>query len=97
MSIKPNKLNVDGEEFLTLNNPKGKGVLVYDPRTKFNGVDRNLIWMVVGGQAHPLNGASKEITPSLKWPRDADSSAWKKTGLDPYIATEAIEIVFGNK
>lgn len=53
--------------------------------------------MVVGGEAYPLNGASKNITPSLKWPRDAYSPTWQKTGIDPYMATDAIEIVFGNK
>lgn len=96
-AIEPNNLRVGGAEFKTLDNPKGQGVFVYDPRTNFNGVKRNLIWLVIDDQAYPLNGASKNITPSLKWPREADSSTWKKTGLDQYIATEAIEIVFSNR
>ena len=94
-SVEPNKLKVGGREFKTMNNPKGEGVFVYDPRTKFNGVKRYLIWMVISDEAYPLNGPSKMITPSLKWPREADSEVWKSTGLSPYSTTEAIDIVFG--
>jgi hypothetical protein len=39
----PNNLGVSGREFKTKPNPKGKGLFVYDPRTKFNGAKRNLI------------------------------------------------------
>ena len=93
----PNQLNIGGREFKTLDNPRGEGVFVYDPRTRFNGVQRYLIWMVIEDEAYPLNGAIKNLTPDLKWPRDAkDPDIWKKTGLDPYMATEAINIVFGD-
>lgn len=92
----PNELNVGGREFKTLDNPKGEGVFVYDPRTSFSGVKRNLIWIVIDDEAYPLNGASKNLTPDLKWPREADPDIWKKTSLDPYVATEAINIVFGD-
>ncbi len=95
-SIAPNQLKVGGREFLTMNNPKGDGVFVYDPRTNFDGVERKLIWIVLIDKAYPLNGASKKITPSLIWPRDADPEIWEKTGLSPYSATEAIQIIFGN-
>jgi hypothetical protein len=93
----PNKLGVGGREFRTKPNPKGEGVFVYDPRMEFGGVQRNLIWLVVNDSAYPLNGPSKTLTPSLKWPREADQAVWRATGLDPYLATEAIEIVFGPK
>ena len=92
----PNKLGVGGREFKTKPNPKGAGVFVFDPRTTFSGVKRNLIWLVIDDEAYPLNGPSKKLTPSLKWPREADPKTWKKTGLDPFMATEAIEIVFGS-
>lgn len=92
--LEPNKLAVGGREFKTVNNPKGEGVLVFDPRTRFNGVKRYLIWLVVNDMAYPLNGASKNLTPSLKWPREAEPKIWKSTGLDPYSATEVIEFVF---
>jgi hypothetical protein len=92
----PNNLKVGGAEFKTKPNPKGTGVFVYDPRTRFNGVQRNLVWLVIEDEAYPLNGPSKTLTPELKWPREAAPSLWKQTGLDPYSATEALKIVFGS-
>jgi len=91
----PNKLQVGGREFKTKINPTGEGVLVYDPRTRFNGIKRNLIWLVLNDTAYPLNGPSKMLTPHLKWPREVPEREWAKTGLSPFNATEAIEIVFG--
>ena len=93
----PNKLGVAGREFNTKPNPKGEGVFVYDHRTRFKGAKRNLIWLVINHKAYPLNGPSKTITPSLQWPREADQKVWESTGLNPYMATEAIEIVFGSE
>lgn len=93
----PNKLGVGGREFRTKPNPKGEGVFVYDPRTEFAGVQRNLIWLIVKNTAYALNGPSKTLTPSLKWPREADQAIWRTTSLDPHAATEAIEIVFGSR
>ena len=91
----PNELGVGGREFRTKVNPKGQGIFVYDPRTRFSGVKRNLIWLVINNTAYPLNGPSKKLTPSLRWPREANEAVWKTTGLNQYMATEAIEIVFG--
>jgi hypothetical protein len=96
-SLVPNKLGVGGAEFKTKNNTKGDGIFVFNPKTEFNGTKRYLIWLVIKDEAYPLNGPSKMITPDLKWPREANPDIWKKTGLDPYIATEAIEIVYGQK
>jgi hypothetical protein len=95
LALQPNKLKVGGAEFKTKPNPKGVGVFVYDPRTRFNGVQRNLVWLVIQDEAYPLNGTSKTLTPGLKWPREVEPKLWKQTGLDPYSATEAIKIVFG--
>ena len=91
----PNDLGVGGREFRTKPTPKGAGVFVYDPRTRFHGGERKLIWLVVRDVAYPLNGASKNLTQSLNWPREADPKVWKTTRLDPYMATEAIKIMFG--
>jgi len=90
----PNDLGVGGREFRTKPNPKGAGVFVCDPRTRFHGVERKLIWLVVHDEAYALNGASKNLTPTLKWPREADPKVWKSTGLDPYSPQEALAIVF---
>ena len=91
----PNELQVGGGEFKTKINPKGKGGFVYDPRTRFNGVERNLLWLVLDDTAYPLNGPSKMLTPQLKWPREVSEIKWEKTGLSPFFASEAIEIIFG--
>ena len=96
-ALEPNELGVGGREFNTKPNPNGEGVFVYDSRHRFNGIERKLIWIVLDDTAYPLNGPSKKITPFLGWPRDVDSQLWKKTGLSPYMATAAIEIVFGKK
>jgi hypothetical protein len=96
-ALEPNELGVGGAEFRTKPNEKGDGVFVYDPRTRFNGVEKYLIWLVIEDAAYPLNGPSKMLTPSLRWPREVKSSIWEKTGFDPYVATEAINIVFGIK
>jgi len=90
----PNELNVAGREFRTKPNPKGAGVFVYDPRTRFQGVERKLIWLVVRDEAYPLNGASKNLSRTLKWPREADPKVWKSTGIDPYSTQESLAIVF---
>lgn len=66
------------------------------PRTWFLGVERYVIWMVIGGNVYPLNSPSKMVSPSLPWPREALEATWKKTNLSPYsAASDAIEIIFG--
>jgi hypothetical protein len=91
----PNKLPVGGREFTTKKNPKGEGTFVYDPRTIFSGVKRNLIWLVLDDTAYPLNGPSSMLTPKLQWPWEVAVNRWGKTGLSPFSAAEAIEIIFG--
>ena len=92
-----NNLGIDPSDLRKKANPKGDGVFVYVPQTRFSGVERYVLWMVIDGRAYPLNGATKDITPTLQWPRDAPDDRWKRTGLSPFSATEAIEIVFGGQ
>jgi hypothetical protein len=95
-SVESNNLNVTSGDFRTRKNPKGDGVFVYVPRTRFFGVERYVIWMVIDSKAYALNGPSKMVTPSLPWPRDADEATWVKTGINKYNgASEAIDILFG--
>lgn len=95
-AIETNKLNVTSNDLKAKKNPKGDGVFVYVPQTRYSGVERYVIWMVVDSQAYALNSPSKMVTPSLPWPRDADEATWNKTGINKYNgASEAIEIVFG--
>jgi hypothetical protein len=91
-----NKLGVTASHLHSLANPAGDGTFVYVPETRFHGVERYIIWLVLDGQAYPLNGATKgTVTPTLPWPREASEAHWARTGLDPYTATGAIKIVFG--
>ena len=90
MKIEPNKLRVGGGEFRVKRNPVGKGCFVYDPRTEFYGVKRNLVWWVPkDGKAYPLNSPSKMVTPSLKWPREE--------GVDAPSTSAVIDYVFEGK
>lgn len=70
-NIEPNKLRVEGREFRVKRNSVGEGCFVYDPRTRFDGVERLIVWWVPKeGTAYTLNSPSKMVTPGLKWPRD---------------------------
>lgn len=90
MKIEPNKLHVGGREFRVKRNPVGKGCFVYDPRTAFYGVKRNIVWWVPkDGKAYPLNSPSKMVTPSLKWPREE--------GVDAPSTSAVIDYVFEGK
>lgn len=94
-AIESNKLNVTPNDLKSKKNPKGDGVFVYVPQTRYSGVERYVIWMSVDSKAYALNSPSKMVTPSLPWPRDADETTWNKTGINKYNgASEAIEIVF---
>lgn len=91
-----NKLGVSPSDLRTKTNPKGKGTFVYVEETRLSGVERKLIWLVLDGKGFPLNGATKDVTPSLPWPREADQELWQATGLDPFMPTEAVQIIFGS-
>lgn len=95
-SVESNKLNVISSDLRAKENPKGDGVFVYVPQTRFSGVERYLIWLVVDAKGYALNSPSKMVTPSLPWPRDADEATWNKTGINKFNgASEAIDILFG--
>jgi hypothetical protein len=95
-AIESNKLNVTSNDLKAKKNPKGASVFVYVPQTRYSGVERYVIWLVVDSKAYALNSPSKMVTPSLPWSRDADDATWNKTGINKYkAASEAIEIVFG--
>ena len=96
-SIESNRLNVTANDLKAKKNPKGDGIFVYVPQTRYSGVERYVIWMVIDSKAYALNSPSKMVTPSLSWPRDADDTMWNKTGINTYNgASEAIEILFGS-
>ena len=95
-SVESNKLNVNSSDLKAKKNPNGVGVFVYVPQTRFNGIERYVIWMVIDSKGYALNSPSKMVTPSLPWSRDADEATWNKTGINRFNgASEAIEFLFG--
>ena len=90
-----NQLGIEASHLSEIPNPKGEGTFVYASQTRYSGVERFVIWLVIENRAFALNGATKNITPSLPWPREAPDDLWQRTGLDKFNATEAIRIVFG--
>ena len=86
--IEPNKLGVGGAEFRVKRNPVGPGVFVYDPRTRFSGVTRNLVWWVPEeGKAYALNSPSKMVTPDLSFPEE----------IGPPSTADIVDYVFNGK
>lgn len=84
--VEPNKLRVGGREFRVKRNPHGDGAIVYDPRTRFDGVERNLVWWVPNDvTACAMNSPSKTVTPSLPWPREACPDAPPTTDVVAYV------------
>ena len=95
-ALQGNKLGIKASDLRSMQNPKGAGTFVFVPQTRFVGVERLVIWLVVDGKAFALNGATKgTVTPSLPWPREAPKELWVTTGLDPYAPADALRIVFG--
>jgi hypothetical protein len=87
------QLGILSTDLEAMDNPEGEGVLVYHPETRFLGVERFYLWLVLDDRAWALNGATRGLTPDLEFPRDVPR--WEeRTGLDP-LPAEALEIVFG--
>lgn len=95
-ALSENKLGIRVADLRSMKNPKGAETFVYVPQTRFHGVERLVLWLVIDGRAFPLNGTTKgTVTPSLPWPREAPKELWEKTGLDTYSPADALRIVFG--
>ena len=88
--VEPNKLRIGGGEFRVKRNPVGEGCFVYDTRTRFSGVERNLVWLVLDeSTAYALNSPSKMVTPGLKWLHE--------DGVTTPSTRDVISYVFNNK
>ncbi len=93
-NIEPNSLGVGGERFRVKRNPTPPGgAFVYDPRERFQGTLRFLVWWVPLADdaapldAYPLNSPSKLVTPNLEFPARAGV-------LDPPDANAVVSYVF---
>ena len=96
--LSSNSLGIEPSDLRETGNPRGSGTFVYVPQTRFYGVERFILWLVIDGAPFPLNGATKNVTPNLPWLRDAPESVWGLTGLGQYnSASEGLGIVFPNR
>lgn len=93
-SLGDNELQIRAADLRSVPNPKGQGVFVY---VRKPDESRYIFWMVIDGKAYAMNGPTKSVTPHLLWPREAPADTWRKTALDKYTVTEAINIVFPTK
>lgn len=91
------EIELNPDNFLYKENPVGGGLLIYEPETRFFGVERYFIWIYLDGTLYVPNGATKDVTPNVLWPRDADAETWARTNLDPFQATALIEYLFEGK
>lgn len=85
-----NELGITADMLEAIDNPHGEGEIVFIPQTRWRGVRRTVVWVVIDGEAYAINAPSKLTTPELPWPREAERAVWERTGLDPYQATKAI-------
>ena len=85
LNVEPNQLGVGGREFRVKRNPTAPGgAFVYDPRDRFQGVERNLVWWVPSGDigaliAYPLNSPSQLVTPGSEFPGRAGLTEFPNT------------------
>lgn len=91
----PNELGIEKDDLVSIANPKGDGTFVYVKQTRFSGVERFIIWLVLDGTAYALNGATESVIPPLDQTRFAGPTVWAPTGLGQFQTTEAFEIIFG--
>ena len=80
-------------ELAEMPNPRGEGMFVYDPTS--GSRRRQILWLVIDDTPYALNGKTKDVAPDIQWGREARPGRWARTGLSPYSAVEALEIVFG--
>jgi hypothetical protein len=92
-----NKSNVVAESLRSKPNPNGRGVFVYiEVPPKTLKIKQRFVWLVMNGKGYALNSPSKEVTPTLLWPRQATDDEWIVTGLNQgNAAIEGMKLVFG--
>ena len=91
------EIKLNSEEFLYLENPIGEGIFIYEPETKFFGVERNFIWVFLNDNIYVVNGATRDITPNILVARDVPSEVWESTKISPYSAIDLIGYIFEGK
>ncbi|HBH12204.1 MAG TPA: hypothetical protein DDX29_03635 [Clostridiales bacterium] len=91
------EIKLNPEDFKYLENPIGEGIFIYEPVTRFFGVERFFIWVYLDNNIYVVNGATRGVTPNILVARDVPSDVWDPTNISPYSATDLIEYIFEGK
>ena len=91
------EIKLNPEDFQYLENPIGEGIFIYEPETKFFGVERYFIWVYLNNNIYVVNGATRGVTPNILVARDVPAEVWDPTNLSSYSATKLIEYIFEGK
>ena len=91
------EIKLNPEDFLYLENPIGEGIFIYEPETRFFGVERYFIWVYLNNNIYVVNGATRSVTPNILVARDVPFEVWDSTNISPYSATDLIEYIFEGK
>ena len=82
------------ENFLFAENPVGDGVFIYEPETRFFGVERYFVWVVLDNHIILINGATKNMTPNLPYSREVPSELWNRTNLNTSSTSQILGFLF---
>lgn len=94
-ALKGNRFGLVEEDLTILENPDGTGYFIYVERVSFGGTQRQFAWFANSGIVSALNGASKNATPGLPFPREASDQHLAGTGHDPInITSYAMKLLF---
>jgi hypothetical protein len=91
------EIELNPKHFKYLENPVGEGIFIYEPETRFFGVERFFIWIYLNDNLYVLNGATRNVTPNIPVARDVPSEIWGLTNISPYSATDLIGFIFEGK
>ena len=82
------------ENFLFAENTVGDGVFIYEPETRFFGVERYFVWVVLDNHIILINGATKNMTPNLPYSREVPSELWNRTNLNTSSTSQILGFLF---
>jgi len=91
------EIKLNPGDFKYLENPIGEGIFIYEPETRFFGVERFFIWVYLDNNIYVVNGATRGVTPNFPVARDVPYEVWKLTKLSPYPAVDLIGYIFEGK
>ena len=82
------------KSFQYLENPIGEGIFIYDPSTRFFGVERYFIWVYINEEIYVVNGATRSVTPKIPVCDEASPEVWELTNISINPASDLIDFIF---